>query len=140
MSVLRPRSDQLIRFPGETPLQLVISIDAEEEFDWNKLAERGPHAVESMEFMWRAQTIFERYGTQPTYMLDYPVAADERISGRLAELSAQGRCHIGAHLHPWTNPPHEEELSTFTSFPGNLPAELERAKLRILTDLIEQKV
>lgn len=140
MSVLPPRSNQLIRFPVDARPQLIISIDAEEEFDWSKQATRGPHAVESMEFLWRAQTIFERYGARPTYMLDYPVAADEEISKRIADLCADGRCDIGTHLHPWTNPPHEEALSTFTSFPGNLPKELERAKLSTLTDLIETKV
>ena len=140
MNRLRPTADQLVPFPSDSPPQLVVSIDAEEEFDWSQLATRGPHAVQSMDFLWRAQTIFERYGACPTYMLDYPVAADATISNRLAELRAEGRCAIGAHLHPWTNPPHDEELSTFTSFPGNLPVELERAKLRKLTDLIEVKL
>jgi len=140
MSTLCPTLDQLVPFPSESPPQLVVSIDAEEEFDWSKLATRGPHAVQSMDLMWRAQTIFERYGACPTYMLDYPVAADDAISSRIAELRSQGRCGIGAHLHPWTNPPHDEELSTFTSFPGNLPADLERAKLQHLTRLIEERV
>ena len=140
MSLLRPSADQFVRFPLDERPRLLVSIDAEEEFDWSKLATRKRHTVESMKFRWRSHTIFDRYGICPTYMLDYPVAEDQRIAESLAELSEQGRCCIGAHLHPWTNPPHEEELSTYNSFPGNLARDLERRKLQALSELIEQKI
>jgi hypothetical protein len=47
------------------------------------------------------------------------------------------RCEIGAHLHPWVNPPIDEELTQRNSYPGNLPPQLERAKLIRLTETIE---
>ena len=139
MNQLKPRPDQFVRFPAETRPRLIVSVDAEEEFDWSKLATRGPYTVESMKYRWRAQTIFERYGICPTYMIDFPVAENEYVSQMLAEMCAAGRCTVGAHLHPWTNPPHEEELSTYTSFPGNLSADLEKRKLQSLTELIATK-
>jgi hypothetical protein len=46
------------------------------------------------------------------------------------------RCEIGAHLHPWVNPPFDETVSRRNSYPGNLPAALEREKLRVLTETI----
>lgn len=48
----------------------------------------------------------------------------------------QGRAEIGVQLHPWVNPPFDEEVNTFNSFAGNLPAELERAKFNVLRDQI----
>ena len=49
----------------------------------------------------------------------------------------RGECAIGTQLHPWVNPPHDEEVFTFNSFTGNLPRALERAKINDLTDTIE---
>jgi hypothetical protein len=43
---------------------------------------------------------------------------------------------IGAHLHPWVSPPHDEEVNGRNSFPCNLPRELELEKLRRLTSAI----
>jgi hypothetical protein len=53
-------------------------------------------------------------------------------------LRAEGRAEIGAHLHPWVCPPHEEEVSRFNSYHCNLPPELERAKIETLTAAIEE--
>ena len=39
-------------------------------------------------------------------------------------------------LHPWVNPPDEEPVTTFNSYPGNLPPALERRKLEMLTEAI----
>jgi hypothetical protein len=47
---------------------------------------------------------------------------------------------VGAHLHPWDCPPSEEDLTDFNSYPGNLPAELERSKLAKLSTTIEQNL
>lgn len=41
---------------------------------------------------------------------------------------------IGAHLHPWVTPPHEEVVCLVNSFPCNLPEDLERRKLQALSD------
>jgi hypothetical protein len=58
----------------------------------------------------------------------------------LREWLADGKCEIGAHLHPWVNPPFDEELSTRNSYPGNLPKALEKEKLKRLTDTIENNL
>ena len=52
-------------------------------------------------------------------------------------LGPHGRkCVIGAHLHPWVNPPHDEIVCNYNSYPGNLPEELEKEKLHRLTETI----
>ena len=56
--------------------------------------------------------------------------------GPLKAYADAGRALIGAHLHPWVSPPHEEEVNARNSYPGNLPRDLEHEKLRVLTDAI----
>ena len=52
----------------------------------------------------------------------------------------KGLCEIGAHLHPWVNPPHDEDLNERNSYPGNLPYDLEYQKLKHLTDVISERI
>lgn len=117
---------------------LLVTIDTEEEFDWSLPLARSNTAVRSIGAQHRAQDIFDAHGVVPTYLVDYPVASDEEAVAVLRGFLADGRCEIGAHLHPWVNPPHEEQVNPYNSYPGNLAAPLERAKLECLTETIER--
>ena len=55
-------------------------------------------------------------------------------------LREAGKAEIGAHLHPWVTPPHEEAVTTCNSYHCNLPPALERAKIEALTGAIEQSL
>ena len=117
---------------------LAVVVDTEEEFHWDQPFSRTDHGVESIRVLNRAQLVFKKWGIVPTYVVDYPVATSDigrHVIGRWLDA---GECEIGAHLHPWVNPPETEEVSNRNSYPGNLPAELERAKLSILTERIER--
>jgi len=120
---------------GDAPLLLVI-VDTEEEFDWTKPLSRTNTAVTAMAGQVRAHDVFSRHGIIPTYVIDYPVAATATSVELLQSLVDQGLCHVGAHLHPWVNPPHEEAVNPVNSYPGNLPPALEAEKLRVLTRTI----
>ncbi len=125
--------------PVELGLQrpvLLVIIDAEEEFDW-AVVPPVTSGVQAMRHQVMAQRIFERFGCVPTYAVDYPVAAQRDGFAPLLEFLQSGACGIGTQLHPWLNPPIEEELGERNSYPGNLPKVLEAAKLRVLTDVIE---
>ena len=126
--------------PAETGLRqpvLLVVIDAEEEFDWT-VVPPPTSDIKAMRHQVKAQRIFERFGCVPTYAVDYPVAAQRDGYEPLLEFLQSGLCSIGTQLHPWLNPPIEEELVESNSFPGNLPRELEARKLRVLTDVIQQ--
>ena len=118
------------------PPQLVVVIDTEEEFDWSQEFSRDNTAVQSLRFIGRVQNIFDEYGITPVYAVDYPVASQPDGFLPLREILRDNRCVIGAHLHPWVNPPFEEVVSRYHSFPGNLPHRLEYEKLRILGECI----
>jgi len=93
--------------------------------------------VTAIDQIGRVQEIFDDYGIKPCYVVDYPVAATEKSAAMLRSIFDDGRCEIGAHLHPWVNPPIEEKISPFNTYPGNLSPELEEKKLATLTQALE---
>ena len=123
---------------GSEPTHGFCVIDTEEEFDWSGPHSRENTAVTSLAAQTAAQAIFETKGIVPTYVVDYPVATSDLAQEILSPWAAAGRCIVGAHLHPWVNPPFEELISAYNTYPGNLPADLERSKLEKLTGAIEQ--
>jgi hypothetical protein len=125
-----------IRLPSETPPQLIVVIDTEEEFDWNSEPDAKATQVSAMAHINRVQDIFNDYGICPCYVIDYPVASQPEGYELLKQYAEKGQCEIGAHLHPWVNPPQQEALSLFNTYPGNLPEALEREKLRYLSETI----
>jgi hypothetical protein len=122
---------------GGAPTRLLAVVHTEEEFDWRAPFSRDARATTHLAELDRAQTVFERHGLKPLYVVDDPVARDPAGVAKLAGWRDAGRAVIGAHLHPWVSPPFEEPLGPYWSYPGNLPAALEEAKLAQLTALIE---
>ncbi|WP_201153347.1 polysaccharide deacetylase family protein [Rhodothalassium salexigens] len=120
---------------GDRPLLCVV-IDTEEEFDWSAPFDRASRGVTNIAHQDRAQALFARYGITPTYVIDHPVAATADAAATLKGYQDAGSALIGAHLHPWVNPPYDEAVTRRHSYPGNLPAALERAKLAVLTETI----
>jgi hypothetical protein len=127
---------ELIRVGRESRPILVVVIHTEEEFDWDKPHDRNATGVAHMRHIDRAQGVFDSFGIVPNYVVDYPIAAQAEAFGPLKVHADAGRALIGAHLHPWVSPPHEEVVNARNSYPGNLPLDLEREKLRVLTDRI----
>ena len=122
----------------DTPTLLVV-VDAEEQFDWKTFLADAVD-VSNMRHLGATTAIYARHGIQPTYMADYPVVTQPDGFEPLRELLASGACTVGAQLHPWVNPPVAHHIVTPAhSYPGNLPASEERAKITELTDAIERQ-
>ena len=131
-------SKQAISLEKDLPPQLIVVIDTEEEFDWNKPVNRGSTSVASMQYIHRVQDIFDEYGIRPCYVIDYPIAAQQEAYQYLVKIFKDNRCDIGAHLHPWVTPPETEKLIPINTYPGNLEQSLEYEKLNNLTQVIHQ--
>ncbi len=123
------------------PVYLIITVDTEEEGLWG-----GEYPIEGgtvrnvLEGVPRFQELCDRYGIRPVYLIDTPVATDPEAAGLLRSLQDDGRCEIGAHLHPWCTEPHVDYTFPRDSYMMNLPREVQRAKLRTLTQQIEGAV
>ena len=116
---------------------LLTFVDAEEEFDWSAQFSRSTTGVDSMLCQEPAQRILERFGAVPTYLVDYPVVAQDSGRAPLREMLQAGRCDVGTQLHAWVTPPFREQVNNRNSYPGNLPVSLEFEKIQCLTDAIE---
>ncbi len=131
-----PDTAAAIAFPEAFGTRFLLVIDTEEEFDWSAPFSRDSRSVTIAAAMDRGQHYFTDAGVRPLWVVDYPVIDDPDAGAMLAHWQSEGRADIGAHCHPWVNPPHIETVSARNSFAGNLPEATERAKLTVLRDRI----
>ena len=121
------------------PMMLVV-VDTEEEFDWDKPFSRDARSTENMREQHKAQAILDRHGAKPLYVIDHPVATDPWATGWLRETLQDDRAEVGSHLHTWVTPPYSEAVSSKNSYGCNLDPALEREKIQVLTDSVAENV
>jgi hypothetical protein len=139
--LLRPtsRSDYLDLTPLGGP-RFLVTVDTEEEFDWTGPFTRDQHGTTHVPAIDRFQRLCDEHGVKPAYLIDYPIVSDPLAMELLGGYADSGRAEIGVQLHPWVNPPFDEEVTSYNSFACNLPAQLERDKLSILHEKIVERV
>jgi len=127
-------------FDADRPPALYVVVDTEAEFDWDGPFARDQTDVSAMAAIGRAQAVFDRYGLRPVYLIDYPVASQPAGYEMLRPILERDGCAIGAHLQPWTTPPHEEAVTARNTFATNLPPALEARKIATLLAAIERNL
>ena len=128
----------LVRFQEGFRQRFLITIDTEEEFDWQAPLDRHQHRIAAIPALRTFVQFCEGFGIVPVFLVDYPIAVSNEAVMALREAVMSGRAEIGVHMHPWVNPPFDEDVSEFNSFVGNLPEEQERKKFFKLRDEIER--
>lgn len=131
-----PSAGALATFADDTP-RFILTVDTEEDFDWEKPLARDSHDTRHVRQLGNFQQFCENEGVVPVYLVDWPIANSQAAAQILSEPLTDGRAEIGVQLHPWVNPPFQEEVTQHNSFPGNLPPDLEETKLAMLRDAIE---
>ncbi len=126
------------RFADKQP-RFLLTVDTEEEFDWDKPLVREGYGVEHIPRLAKFQQFCENEGVVPTYLVDWPIARSANAGEVLRNAVQSGKAEIGVQLHPWVNPPFDEEVSQANSFAGNLGFELEAEKFSRLRDQIEKQ-
>lgn len=134
-----PLPQDRIRLDPGFGTRFMLFVDTEEEFDWDAPFSRTGHGVTALEGMARGQAYFADAGVKPVYVTDYPVVDDDRAAAMMGQWLADGAADIGAHLHPWVNPPHVEEVNARNSYVGFLPEAVERDKLAVLCERIAER-
>jgi hypothetical protein len=117
--------------------RVLLTVDTEEEFDWRAPFQREGHALTHVAAIPRFQSFCEGLGVVPLYLVDWPVVNDPEAVAIIGSAVKRGTAEVGIQLHPWVNPPFEEEVTLANSFAGNLPPALEAAKFGMLRDAIE---
>lgn len=135
-----PGQQDLAVFAPGFGCKFMVTVDTEEEFDWDGPFQRTGHGVRSVPALTKFQQFCDNFGVKPVYLVDYPVISHAPAADILAGFAREGRAHVGVHLHPWVNPPHSELVTSPNSFAGNLPFEVERSKLFTLRDRIVDSI
>ncbi len=135
-----PRASDRASFDPAFGVRYSIFVDTEEEFDWAKPRSRDSNAVSHIRHLPEFQSLADSHGIRPCYLIDYPIADSPESTDVIGAMHSDGRCTVGTQLHAWVSPPFEEEVTTFNSFAGNLPMELELQKLTLLTERIQRAI
>ncbi len=137
-SMLEPPSPQSrVRFAPGFGARVLLTVDTEEEFDWNAPFRRDGHGLQHVGEIARFQTFCEEIGAHPVYLVDWPIANDPRAVEIIGDAVRRGTAEVGVQLHTWVNPPFDEEVCARNSYAGNLPHALEVAKFTALRDRVE---
>ncbi len=131
-----PTDDQIVRWPGDFGKRFIVFVDTEEEFDWARPLSRDARATSAVAAIPAAHARFAEAGVPLAFMIDHPIVSDPVAVDILRRVLEDGQSSIGTQLHPWVNPPFDEAVTPFNSFPGNLPLVLEAAKIGVLTAAI----
>jgi hypothetical protein len=134
-----PEPVRFVEFAGFDRPRFIVTVDTEEEFDWTGPFSRDSMGTTHIPAMARFQALCDENNVRPAYLVDYPIAVDDGAVELLGGYAWAGKADIGVQLHPWVNPPFDEEPSVHNSYACNLTPELERAKLTELHDLITER-
>ncbi|WP_086608166.1 polysaccharide deacetylase family protein [Erythrobacter donghaensis] len=132
-----PPAGRSARFAPGFGRRVLLTVDTEEEFDWRAPFRRDGYGLSHLAALPRFQAFCETIGAHPVYLVDWPVVNEPRAVAIIGDAVRRGVADVGVQLHPWVNPPFEEEVSERNSFAGNLPPAQEAAKFTMLRDAIE---
>lgn len=133
-----PPPGRKARFAPGFGRRVLLTVDTEEEFDWEGPFTRDRHGLDHVPHMRDFQAFCEARAIVPNYLVDWPIATSPLAQEILGDAAARNAAEIGIQLHPWVNPPFDEEVNEHNSFAGNLPPDLERAKFLRLRDAIAE--
>ncbi|MEO0464743.1 MAG: polysaccharide deacetylase family protein [Pseudomonadota bacterium] len=136
-NLLTPPSDAAqVALAPDFGKRVLLTVDTEEEFDWSAPFRRDGYGLDHVPQIARFQSFCEELGAHPVYLVDWPIAQDERAQAIIGDAVKRKAACIGVQLHSWVNPPFEEAVTTHNSYAGNLPVVLETAKFEALLEAV----
>jgi len=111
----------------------ILTVDTEEEWDWAGPFPNENFSVKNIYELPAFQNFCQELGIKPTYFVDYAVANDPNAVSIIKSFN-NTNIEIGAHLHPWANPPFFNETSEESSHVINLPLQHFEQKLDMLIE------
>ncbi len=117
----------------------VLSVDTEEEWDWSGDFPEKDFSVDNVQKLPFLQSFCETLNIRPTYFVDYAVAQNPDSANVLKSFADNNRSEIGAHLHPWCNPPYFGKTGERESHVINLPISQIEQKLDELILILKQQ-
>jgi hypothetical protein len=117
------------------PTLFTVTIDTEEEWDWNAGWPTTGLSVTNVPHLAAFQDLCEGYKVAPTYFTNRAVLDDPAARKALLELATRERVEIGMHIHPWNTPPLTNgPVRARDTYLHNYPDEIIHAKLKSVYD------
>lgn len=119
---------------------VLVTIDTEADNAWERSSKIE---LENTRRLGELHRFLEERGAIPTYLVTHEVASDPRSAAILGDLAGSGRAEVGAHLHPWTNPPFHrlaEREWECHPYPHEYPDDVFEAKMVELGRVIEERI
>ena len=79
-------------------ITFLLSIDTEEEWDWEGEFPESDFSVENLHALPGFQDFCVKHKIRPCYFVDYPAAAELPKQTHFIEHLEKGNCELGAHL------------------------------------------
>ncbi|HEV2227927.1 MAG TPA: hypothetical protein VGR86_03150 [Steroidobacteraceae bacterium] len=121
----------------ETPF--IVTVDTEGDDIWSRPREI---TTRNARFLPRFQSLCERYGYRPVYLVNYEMASCAELVEFARDVLERDAGEIGMHLHAWNSPPlipltdddfrHQPYLIEY-------PDEVMREKIRVMTALLGER-
>ena len=115
----------------------LITVDTEGDNVW---ARPEPGTTHNSKFLHRFQTLCERYGLKPTYLVNNEMALCPVFREFAADALRRETCEVGMHLHAWNSPPIVPLTADDTLHHPYLveyPESVLRAKVEHMTRLLQ---
>jgi len=135
-----PSPDALAFAPADHeggPARLLLTVDLEEQFDWNEFPRTGFRVGGAGELA-KFHESCRALKISPVYLVTYAIMEEPAFRDFLNGVLDDGSAEVGIHLHSWNTPPHWEFINSFNSFQCNLPAYMERRKLEVMCTRFER--
>ena len=119
-------------------MRFIITVDTEEDNQWTK---QPIVSTKNAEYIPKFQKMAEKFGLKPTYLVTYGMSRNEKLQNYLSRKVEEGLAEVGAHLHPWANPPYSElfyEESRDHPMPHELSPREFREKISMLVSSIKE--
>ncbi|TWU01278.1 polysaccharide deacetylase family protein [Stieleria varia] len=115
-------------------MRFVVTIDTEEEWDWQGGFPVREYSVENIARLDRFHDLCQRFGVATTYFTNHAVLDNSAAASVIKGFSQTNKTEIGMHVHPWLTPPlgdsgPNDYNTREMSFLENLPGTVARKKL-----------
>ena len=117
------------------PIRYCVTIDTEEEWDWDAGWPTTPVQVRNIERLPEFQDVCSSYNAAATYFVNHAVFESPVSAEIISSLAQRDRVEVGMHIHPWNTPPMVDgPVKPSESFVANLDNDLAYAKLKNVYD------
>jgi hypothetical protein len=131
---------QSVKFPvskSNMAIRYCVTIDTEEEWDWNAGWPTTSAQARNIERLPEFQDVCSKYNAATTYFVNHAVVESPTSAKIVTDLSKRDSVEVGMHIHPWNTPPMADgPVKASESFVANLDDNLAWAKLKTVYDTL----